>query len=366
MKHLFWIVALLFGTTSFAQITITNEDFAAVGDTIWYGTDTNNVLNSNLAATVGAAQVWDFTQMRKNNTSSSFFIDPAASPIAAPGNITHVLVDGSIEDITFINLSSSMLTTIVPNPAAVFLGGDAFIGLNSLRLPMNYLDVTRDSFTNRSVLPAGTLGLNQLADSIRVTFTVRIINTCDAWGTLKTPTNDYPTLRVKSAITTNFRLEGKNNLVPIWFQIPLSSIPFPLPNNQQDLTYIWIGKNSKYYLGEASMVTDNVTQLDEFRFQIPKPTIAGNKEFNTEALQVEVFPNPAQSYINFNFSNELSGSYQVKVYDNNGRLVTTKSIHTSSSQAESGISTQGWLPGIYHVAVFGNERSKLIKVMITE
>ncbi|MFN7311861.1 MAG: T9SS type A sorting domain-containing protein [Bacteroidota bacterium] len=348
-----------------AQITVGQSDLALPGDSIFYAYDTNNVA-SNLSSTGGANKTWDFTAAKKNEVRLTNFLDPSASPIPAPADITHVLIDGIAQNISFLNVNERGFFTIVPNPAAPIFGGDPFFTLKTLSFPLNYQNVTRDSNTTRTVIPADAIGLGTIADSVRITITVKMANTCDGWGVLKTPTADYNSLRIKNVITRQFRFEGKSNLLGIWVPIPTSSLPIPIPANQVETSYLWVGQNSKYFLADASMVTDQTTTLEEFRYQIPRPVNTGLLAKDIINAKPQLYPNPANHQTNLWFVAAAKENYSIKIYDIQGRLIRTETLEANAGENQFNINTQELTTGIYHVAIIGGNNSTLLKMSITK
>jgi hypothetical protein len=171
------LLAYLAYTGVYAQITLTQADFAIPGDTIWYSYDTLN-MSSDLNTTSGAGKTWNFSSASNHDKGPTWFLDPSNSPITAPANITHVMIEKSIDAVSFMNVSSSGITTYQPNPAA-FLGGDAFLSIKSMTFPMQYQTLTTDSTTSQVVVDAGNVGLNTLFDSVRISFKVKLHSLCD-------------------------------------------------------------------------------------------------------------------------------------------------------------------------------------------
>lgn len=322
----------LLAVSAKAQITVTQNDFAQVGDTLFYAHDTTDAA-SDFSLESGSNRSWDISGYGIKMVSPSYFISPNASPIPAPTNITHVLVDSDApQDATFLNVNSTGMETIIPNPLTFLTGGESFIRLKSLSFPATYLTQVRDTFKTVQVVPAATLGLSALADSIRITFTVKLHNLCDAWGNLKTPVGTYATLRFKNTVNIDFKLEGKRNALPIWITIPLSSLPIELPSNQDNVSFIWVNQNGKYFLAEATMIPNDINTLDEIRFQVPRPISSGYKELRTPSTLVGVYPNPVSNQLFINTAEFGSKPITIEVYDNAGRLVVKQTQQINKPQ----------------------------------
>lgn len=365
MKKQLLLFSLGLGLTGLAhaQITINQSDFAQAGDSIYYGYDTTNV-SSNLASEGGTNRTWDFSNAAKDLTSLTRFLNPNQSPVPAPQDITHVIVDGDAQDVNFINLSSSMMETIFPNPAATFLGGEQFIRLKTITFPATYLTQVRDTFLSKVVVPASMLGIDALADSVRITFTVKLYNRCDGWGNLKTPTGTYASLRFKNEVTIDFKFEGKKNLIPIWFTIPTSSLPLPFPSNQVNTSYIWVHQNGKYFLGEADMVTDDAGTMDEFRYQIPAPSNNGVSGYSMNTLAVQAYPIPANQSLTLNIGAIVNTNYTITVTDITGKQISQTQVSGISGESIN-IPTHHLNNGVYLMNITGAGKQANIRFVVS-
>lgn len=335
-----------------AQITLRQTNFALVGDTLFYGYDTTDVASS-LSTSGGANKTWDFSTAVRNTTSEATFLPPNLSPVTPPPNITHVLVDGGINDVSFLNVNATGVETIVTNPAAAILGGEPFLGLKSISFPLTYLTRVRDTVSSKFVVAGSTLGLGQLFDSVRISYTVRLDNLTDGWGTLKTPTGTYNTLRVKSTTNITFKFEGKNNTLPFWVNIPISSLPFPIPENQTDVAYIWLSENGKYFLAEATMVTDDPLTQEEFRYQIPRPSSNGLINYAKNNTAVQVYPNPVNDLLTINFTLPQSQTLVAAIYDVTGKLVQQTTFQSVVGNNQLSLPTASLNNGLYTLRITG-------------
>lgn len=366
MKKLILSCITIVGSFSaFAQISIGKADLANPGDTLYYGGDTTNV-TVNMAATAGANKTWDFSAAAKNTVDMAWFLDPSNSPVPAPSAITHVFIDGDVSNVTFMNATDSALYNIQPNPAYAFVGGEQFLGLKSLVFPLNYQDVSDDSIHSVSVIPGASIGLGTIADSVRVTISIKVNSMCDAWGSLKTPKTTYgSTLRIKNTINTFFKLEGKKSPLPFWVPIPVSALPVPIPAQQTEITYAWLGTGSKYFLAEANMATDSETERDVLRWQTDKPDVSnGLFSLVKNNVDVNAYPNPASSQVNLQFYLNSASQMDVSIYD-----VTGKNVIVSSEKCMAGtnlipVNTSDLSAGLYTVIISGNGKSAAVKVNI--
>ncbi len=362
------LLTATFGLTLFtqAQITITQNDFAQVGDTIYYAYDTVGV-TSNIGAASGANKSWDISNAGKDEVKASVFLSTANSPIPAPTNITHVLVDGDVSKTRFLNISSTQLETVIPNPAVTFLGGESFIRLKSVVFPSTYLTQVADTFFSSQVLPGASLGLSAIADSVKITFTIKVSSKGDAWGDLKTPTGTYPSLRFKISQTVDFKLEGKRKLGPIWtpwIAIPAGSLPVALPSNETTISYAWVHQNGKYFLAEETMVAGNPTKREKLRYQTPKPVVntgIANQALNN--IKAVVYPNPANDELFIDTKLNTNQSYQLNITDITGKLIQSTNIIGDGNTIK--LTTNNLNNGLYFVNLIGSDSKVTVKFAIS-
>lgn len=366
MKNTFLAISILLGVATHAQITLTSANFAQAGDTIFYGVDTTRV-SSNLATTNGTNKVWDYSSVGKQSISESVFLSPANSPIPAPTNITHVLVeDGNLDDVVFLNVNSNGVQTILPNP--VPLGnGDAFLYLNSITFPLSYQTRTRDTAISSFVVPASLLQV-PVFDSVRITLIIKLDVLCDGWGTLKTPTGEYNSLRLKQNTITDFKFEGglPNPLNPtrmIWTEIPLSSLPIDVPSNQLGVRYIWLSENSKYFLAEAGMVTDTPNTQEEFRYQTPRPVSSGLLKSMANSIQTTAYPNPANEVLNIEAMLAAQQNYTVTLTDITGKVLNSFDV-LGNYQTKITLPTANLCNGLYFARIAGSNGQAIVKFSV--
>ena len=267
-----------------------------------------------------------------------------------------------------MNATDTALYNIQPNPAYAFVGGEQFMGVRSLAFPLHYQDISNDSIHSISVIPGSSIGLGNIADSVRVTISIKVNSVCDAWGSLKTPKATYAsTLRVKNTINTFFKFEGKKSPLPFWVPIPVSALPVPIPAQQTEVTYAWLGTGSKYFLAEANMATDSETERDVFRWQTDKPDISsGLLSLVKNNVDVNAYPNPASSQVSLQFYLSSAAQMDVSVYDATGKSMGTSSEKCSAGTNIIPVNTGGLSAGLYTIIISGNGKSAAVKVNVTK
>jgi hypothetical protein len=202
-------------------------------------------------------------------------------------------------------------------------------------------------------------------DSVRITLTIKLDILCDGWGTLKTPTGNYNSLRLKQSTITAFKFEGglPNPLNPtkmIWTEIPLSSLPVGVPSNQLDVSYIWLSENSKYFLAEATMLTDTPNTQVEFRYQIPRPVSTGIQNRLTNNFRTHAYPNPANNVLNIEANLSAHQTYAVILTDITGKTLNSFEIE-GNNQTKITLPTDNLKCGLYFVRIIGSGGQATVK-----
>lgn len=359
MKKFLLAISVLTACITQAQITLTSANFAQVGDTIFYGVDSTRN-SSSLGTTNGVNKTWDFSSVGKQTTSESVFSSPLNSPIPAPAGISHVLIeDGDLQNVVFMSVTETGVQTVIPNP--VPFGGDPFIYLKSITFPLNYLTRTRDTTISSFVLPASFLQI-PFIDSVRITLTIKLDVLCDGWGTLKTPTGTYNSLRLKQSTITNLKFEGGTLIFGRmnWGEIPA---PGDVPSNQLDVSYIWLSENSKYFLAEATMVTDTTNIQETFRYQIPRPINNGLFNSKLSLIETQVYPNPAKDVLNIEANLNAKENYNITLTDINGKVLSNFDV-IGNQQNKIILPTDNLRDGLYFVRIAGSDGQATVKFSV--
>lgn len=328
MKKIYTLFCMmgLFLVQSNAQITVTRADFGAIGDVVYYASD--STLTSLSVGASGTNKTWNFLSLGKPDTyDTSTFKDPImVSGAPAEANIA---IDEGMIGASFFHIDNNRVKTILPL-------GD--FGMDNQQLtitnfPLNYGDVIKDSaFAKTQGVPAD-FGLTGLPyDSIRITIDVHTTSTVDGWGSLVVPSGTNNVLRVRNVTHVDVTVEGK--ILLFWTTVPVN-----LDRNQ--ILFAWYGNNKKYALAEAQLDTNGV--VTSFRYQVDsvptKPT-TGLAQAHKPMVSIAAYPNPANAHIVFNTG---TATGQLEIMDITGHLVSG----TNLTGATTTISTQEMPAGMY-------------------
>ena len=74
-------------------------------------------------------------------------------------------------------------------------------------------------------------------------------------------------------------------------------------------------------------------------------SVAGNK------IEMLAFPNPVSTNLSLQLNNAQAGTYNVRVYDMSGKVMTAQSVEVSGNAAAGVIDMHSLAAGMYHVSV---------------
>ena len=334
---------------SFGQITIDNNDMPAGGENF------NISITSNLqgvsASATGQNISWDFSALTTNNqTVDTFFSILATQYIPVTYNLIY---NNPLDQAHRANVVTRSFNSNNPFPQVQITenfnfyksssSGYAQVGqgakingiptamkydvaLSLFKFPMVYGDM--DSTVSKYGTAIPTIGYYGQ--------TFKRVNKVDGYGSLTTPYGTFDVMRVKSVINTVDT-------------IYLDTLHFGTHLNRPvETQYIWLGDNQGDPLLFISKVGNNTTI--RFKDNISTAVETGNRINNRDII---IFPNPASTSINIisetnigkaeiinilgeivltrennitvlNISSLKTGIYMVRLYSENGTLITVR------------------------------------------
>lgn len=370
-KNYFLAFSFLTATAASAQITLTSADLPNGGESIL----------TSVATTVGAANIsltginysWDFSTLTPSFQRYELF--------AASGSFTfpYNLLYGPFAGVSSSYGKDNFTLGLLPIPGFTISSAYDFykkstanlkqVGLaytinDSLPLPfqytqadvvykfpLSYLNVDSSNFKFEphvlAVSLVGALPFYYGGEGKRV-------NTVDGWGTLITPFGTFSTLRVKSVITQTDTMNASG-----------TGFNIPLPTRTE---YKWLAAGKKVpvlQVDESAGIITNVTYLDSMRSGIPFIGIAEA----SSASNFTVYPNPASSNFNIQFS--LAASAKVKISISN-MIGQTQAVVANSGFGEGkqmvtvDLRELNLAPGIYFVNLESNGGRSVKKVVVSK
>jgi Secretion system C-terminal sorting domain len=332
MKAKLLLVTCFWTTVSVAQITISQSDFPAVGD-IWVSFSDDRV-NVHPLTPAGPNQSWDYSAaFLVNDTSVLQFINPAATPAGWASNYpnaTHAIyspldtmaqyfigqTNGFYLDGIYSGAQGSPFPVMDFNP-------------NQLAVPTPFtFNSTR---SNTSIITIDMPAAPPVHATRTKLYTITTFSG-DAWGSLITPSGNYPsTLRVKQAsvsVDSTFM-----DLLGTGVYTFLQSGGF----SDTTTTYTWL-KNGTGALLMTIDVSGTTGQSDGAEYYSFGPL---NVPEQIDPTNVLVYPNPAIEFVNFELG--MGDLAEIRIFDLSGRLVRTENVKgvnklvMSTNQFDKGI-----------------------------
>jgi hypothetical protein len=329
---------LLAGMAS-AQITITNSIAYKPGDSYTLQpceADIDDVgaaganVTVNLAALVddGSETTASFVSASSTPHASSFPGANLAQPsVSTGGTAGYAYYNSSASKIELNGIYTSDYTMRYSNPMQV------------LKFPMNYLDSTYDDF-------AASYSTNGL-DIHRSGYVATV---ADAWGNITTPAGTFPYLRynITQVITDTILMAGE----VVGFSY------------SETYTYSYMGDNSQAPLYSYNEVWSGSGAL-AYSSYAKNVFATGSHQLNGVLKTSTVYPNPATTNTNIEFTLKQANTVVVSVVDINGKTVYTH----QSNQLQSGnhrinIETGDLAKGIYSAIIKTGTEQQVVKFSV--
>lgn len=207
MKKLSFLPLLLVAGFSQAQITLSQADFASVGDTVFMATD-QTLPGINVGTAGASAQTWNFTSLNIEDFDSLLFVAPGSAVGGADFPSANIaMVTGATS--TFFIKSASNVKVLGSGGAAQGFGFSAPFNppYNILTFPTT-LGTTINETSGFDVtefigIDTTVFGMNVQLDSLRFKRDLESDITFDAHGTIGLPVGSFQALRAYSEQTVN-------------------------------------------------------------------------------------------------------------------------------------------------------------------
>lgn len=341
-----------------AQITITNAVFPVEGDTLHYAFD-NQPGGINALTPPGGNQEWDFSSLQASLTWDQVFVSPqtGVAQAAYPGaTLLYTPLNSDVE--AYLNVTNDKVSLLG------FYGDDPIgLGLNLVtmynppivqaRQPVNFFDINQISSGlllpfSSNLLPAEIL--NQLPvtpDSLRIRLAINRLDVVDGWGDLSIPGGVFEVLREKRTEYRETRLDAK--VPPLgWLDITDVAI--------QSLGISTLGVDTTvtlHFLNNQSKEPIAICTLDNALSQVVSVQFK-NLNFSTgvtdpgrTAVQLSVFPNPAEETLTLRATDIAPGAFTLIIYDALGREAAQKKGILSGNHLAETIQVDHLEAGVY-------------------
>ncbi len=324
MKKRLLLLSFAFCTTfSFAQITISNSDFASAGDTFRVSTAAGFGINDLDSS--GANRTWDYSTLTALTQTIDTFVAVGATPLLYQFYFNNQFVYPATKATVATKISVPALPAGVPITlsnaygfykvnstafsqvgfGATISGIPTSIPYDSLdyvyRFPMNFGN--SDSCNYKFQLSIPNIGyLRRRA---------KRVNVVDGWGTLITPYGSFNTLRVKSTTYATDTIY----ITQLMFGTQIVQDP--------SVEYKWIGTNSGIPYLTINANADSIPLITTVRYRDSiRPVISiGLQDIKNPLHHFQVYPNPSEEQSLISFQQETAGKVSVELYHSNGKKV---------------------------------------------
>ncbi len=330
-KKLLSIVLLGMAVTSFGQITVTNNDIAQAGTTVYLASDTT--LNTGIVpGEPGANKIWDFTNVAANTIDTINFTLPSLTPYA--DHFPNANFAFSSSDFSFNNVYAYMIRNddkfssigyAIESPDYGTFFTHVVPENIILDFPVNYNNNYSETYTTDMVIVSPLPGV----DSIRTKSIIIKQTTIDAWGSLTIPLGTYNTLRQRvdedQTDSTFMKMAGQ------WIFLDALEV--------SAATYSWWTDDVNIGFELFSIGVDVATgEVSDISFY--NGSAVGVAEINM--VTTKVFPNPTSSLLSFDFDKSITG--ELLLYNQLGQVVVKEYLN---SQKYTQINVSQLQPGIY-------------------
>lgn len=335
-----------------AQISITTADIAVPVKVIYQSTDTTST-SINAGSAGATSQIWNMGALANDVTDTLNFIPYNWAPNASFSGSNLVLQQGT-QNIHSYLLNNSSALSALGNNVVIFTGSDS-LKVKQINTPAEkyatFPFTYNSNFTNDfrvNTLPFATGSAIPSVDSARQRSSVHKIVVVDAWGTLTTPLNTFNVIRAKETRVTHDTTDfHATSFGGFW-------IPAIQTSADSTASYTFWANSVGFPLVTVNMDSAGVSDIQWLRAM---PTVGINEY--TSAVQVNVYPNPAQNEINVAI--DASTVSAVQIYDIMGKMVASFPI----SMDVTNVNTSGFANGAYTYSVIGQDKSVLTRGKFT-
>jgi len=356
MKYIPFLLLLF--NFSFAQITLTENDFASPDDTVRFSQTNQTSTDYTIA---GAANIWDFSTLAANSQilreytsigfspvqltfgllapqayQASYFIPETALPLDQLNGILPV----SLSDAR--SYQKSTADSITKIGYSIKVGGfDVAFKSDTIetkyKFPMDFQQVfSTKGYTFIDLSPATDIKVKQHRN---------VTSTIDGYGQLILPIGTFDVLRLKREITEIDSIYQSFFGAPSWFGAP------PI----QTTEYEWIGQNKKDVLLKITVNNANgVDQIQSIEYQ--DIYLGLDASLIDKNLGASVFPNPTMNSFQIHSNSILKN---IHLFDATGTILETTSNLNSQN---SSFDLEPYSPGIYFVKLESASGFKTIRV----
>ena len=271
---------------SFAQITLKQHHFFAVGDSIteYYNRLPQTTIDIGES---GANKIWDFSNLDTIAVAKKTlkFIDPKDTPFFTdyPNSNIVLYSNDTYESWSFMKISKKKVTHL---GYGLFINNEKRTdnyGGSDMSFPLKYLDKSSNETVKESILKKDKKG----QDSIKIKTVLNRTYTIDSWGDVILPKGTFLSLRIKYILNvTNYIYQKQEDKWGLLTQ----------PETKSTLSYEWWtnDRNAKYPVVQIVMDDTNKKPIVvQYLEAIPFSKIINETKEET----LKVYPNPAKEHL---------------------------------------------------------------------
>ncbi|MCE3278773.1 MAG: hypothetical protein K0S44_964 [Bacteroidetes bacterium] len=323
-----------------AQITLTSADIASPTKAIRQANDTMPTVTIGNA---GASQTWNMLALNNHTEDTLVFLPNSSSP--PPFASANIALKFGFQNAYAYLSNTASAATILGSAAVVDFGGgpSQVVVVNTpaeklANWPATYNSTFTNVYSTKSKYYFGVdPGIGVPIDSVRTHGKVNKTVVFDAWGTIATPLGTYPVLRAKTTKITRDSTDAYVAFLGGWQDNVATSA-------DSTASYTWWANGIGFPLVELTL--DSLGGIREATWLQALPMTVGVNECTT-AVDLNVYPNPAQNEVNFMVDSKIAHS--MVIYDITGRKVDSFMITSDLST----INTSAYANGSYTYSVLG-------------
>ncbi len=282
----------------------------------------------------GAGLIWDFSGVSPTGTANMNHVDPAATPSSASFPDATVSISQGSAYSYFEGTSSGYFYDGVVASGNLIPYSDAE---KMMTFPFTYLDTYSDNFG--AVFTSG----------VTITRAGTVNVTADAYGTLILPygtLNNVIRVKVIESYTDSY------------------TVTVPVVLTYASTIYYWYKADTHYPVLSISSLDQDGT-LYQGATYLDQAHISAVEENITNAIHLNVFPNPTNGLSVISFELTQPEKVQLAVYDNLGQLVEMiEQNQLGAGNQRYELNTANYASGLYTLKVLVGDKAGMKKISV--
>ncbi|UTW63184.1 T9SS type A sorting domain-containing protein [bacterium SCSIO 12741] len=337
-KWLLLLTSVLLTTTTFAQITLTIDHIAKLGDYVYMAEDTTHGSSLSLGSAAGN-QVWDFTSLESQELDTALLQSPSTAPLSSHfPTATFVLND--LEDSSHIFFKRSAVGLDVVGIVEYENGAPQLPEVNYafrfMQFPVTFgstfeSDINAGAQIEFLGVDPDSLGPHPRIDSIRNKIFIKVKNEIDAWGDLKLPQGTFPALRQRTVTVTKVSSDAYMNGSWQPFTPLILAFTDSVNYDTSEVTFRWWSSNAAANFMCAEVTLDSNELPEDFvNFLVAPPANELGTAESISSRGIEVFPNPVSDQLTI--SSQSHSVQQIQLISTSGELVLIQKTEAGQIQ----------------------------------